>query len=77
MSDNWTPEEGRDDEMINENSKLKKLDLQSLIRATKSDVIKSEATKVVGDMVKQYPDWECSNGVCTLQWKPRREKESG
>lgn len=49
--------------------------LLNLRGATAGDSTKEAASSNLNQAKEAYPAWECSSGVCVLEWKPRQEKK--
>lgn len=73
------------DVMINEYEEMKKVSRMSKSGDTRSDASVSEPSKIGGSPTEIDSrstagltdlSWKCKAGVCTLQWKPRKEEES-
>lgn len=62
--------------MFNNNTNTEYGDLRSLLDATRSSVTDTgEFEKLIPDIRKEVPTWECSGGVCILEWKPRKVEQ--
>lgn len=73
------------DLMINEYEEMKKVIRMSKSGDTRSDASVREPSKIGGSPTEidsmstaglTNLSWKCKAGVCTLQWKPRKEEES-
>lgn len=69
------------DVMINEYEEMKRVSRMSISGDTKSDAASKEtdsrsAAGLTGLTGLADLGWKCEDGVCTLQWKPRKDKEN-
>ncbi|MBI1269178.1 hypothetical protein GC174_01965 [bacterium] len=67
--------------MINEYEEMKKVSRMSMSGDTRSDAASKEIDSSSADGLSGLScltdlDWKCKDGVCTLQWKPRKDKEN-
>ncbi|MEZ4487611.1 MAG: hypothetical protein R3C24_08380 [Cyanobacteriota/Melainabacteria group bacterium] len=71
--------------MINEYEEMKKVSRMSISGDTRSDAAVSEPpnsggspTEISSKSTAGLTDlsWKCKDGVCTLQWKPRKDTEN-